>query len=189
MRTFPTLTFCHVADAAFVCSCGITLLTTQWIPPERPLRGSSWAFTNHPVAAPGPTVRSRNRTGVPSFTFGPRGNTHQTRQWLFCNGANFKFLLLLNTMPGKRYTTPPFAGRPAVFRRSWSAIAAKSAAVHRLGSGSIAAHILYCSFHRAILNIGQEIFQYCIEQSRFFQMRCVCATGKDGEASSLDGPP
>jgi hypothetical protein len=115
MRTFPTLTFCHVADAAFVCSCGITLLTTQWIPPERPLRGSSWAFTNHPVAAPGPTVRSRNRTGVPSFTFGPRGITHQTRQWLFCNGANFEFPLLLNTMLGKTVHYSAICRSPCCF--------------------------------------------------------------------------
>ena len=40
LRTFPTFTFCHVADAAFVCSCGGTLLAAQGISPERPLRRS-----------------------------------------------------------------------------------------------------------------------------------------------------
>lgn len=37
MRTFPTFTLGHVADAAFVCSCGGTLLATQRISSERPL--------------------------------------------------------------------------------------------------------------------------------------------------------
>lgn len=115
VRTLPTLTFNHAVDAAFSCSCGRTLVAAQWVPPERPLRGSSWAFTNHSVAAPGPTVRPRHRTGVPSSIFGPRGNTHRTRQWLFCNGVNFKFLLLLNTMPGKTVHYSAICRSPCCF--------------------------------------------------------------------------
>ena len=48
MRTFPTLTFGHVADAAFVCSCGGTFLATQRISPERPLRGSKSGIPKPP---------------------------------------------------------------------------------------------------------------------------------------------
>ena len=40
MRTFPTLTFSHVAEAAFVCSCGETLLAAQRISPNQPFRSS-----------------------------------------------------------------------------------------------------------------------------------------------------
>jgi len=39
-RTFPTLTFSHVADAAYVCSCGGTFLAAQRISPNQPFRAS-----------------------------------------------------------------------------------------------------------------------------------------------------
>ena len=40
MRTFPTLAFDHIADAAFVRSCGGTLLATQRISPNQSFRVS-----------------------------------------------------------------------------------------------------------------------------------------------------
>lgn len=40
LRTFPALTFSHVADAAYVCSCGGTLLAAQRVSPNQPFSAS-----------------------------------------------------------------------------------------------------------------------------------------------------
>ena len=68
MRTFPTFTFGHAADAAFVCGCGGTLLATQRISPNQPFRlGITQQFQTDLSLRAGSTIWSRT---FPTLTFG-----------------------------------------------------------------------------------------------------------------------
>jgi hypothetical protein len=44
-RTFPPLTFCHVADAAFVCGCGTRYTASQQISSDQSFVGIIFAGT------------------------------------------------------------------------------------------------------------------------------------------------
>ena len=69
MRTFQTLMFSHVADAAFVCSCGGILLAAQRISPNQPFRSSRLEIPNYPFAAHGFNNRVADKADLCSCGF------------------------------------------------------------------------------------------------------------------------